>query len=40
MNALASDASEVTHPFESIYRIVYQLTVRTVGCDDISDDGT
>ncbi|KAI1495631.1 cytochrome P450 6A1 [Biscogniauxia marginata] len=28
----------VTDPFESIYRIVYQLTMRTVGAEDISED--
>jgi sterol 14-demethylase len=33
------DASwRVTDPFESLYEIVYQLTMRTVGANDIADD--
>lgn len=28
----------VTDPFESFYEIVYQLTMRTVGADDIASD--
>ena len=38
MKRLSSDQSGITDPFESIYRMVYQLTIRTVGCDDIADD--
>ncbi|KAI0107076.1 cytochrome P450 6A1 [Nemania sp. FL0031] len=29
---------KVTDPFESFYEIVYQLTMRTVGANDIADD--
>ncbi|KAI0484356.1 cytochrome P450 6A1 [Xylariaceae sp. FL0804] len=28
----------VTDPFESLYEVVYQLTMRTVGADDIAED--
>jgi hypothetical protein len=28
----------VTDPFESIYKTVFQLTMRTVGCNDIAED--
>jgi hypothetical protein len=38
MDKLASDPAGITDPFESIYRIVYQLTIRTLGCEDIADD--
>lgn len=37
MNELAANPSGVTDPFESVYAIVYQLTMRTVACDDIAD---
>lgn len=37
MEALAENPSGITDPFQSIYRIVYQLTMRTVACDDIAD---
>jgi len=35
--ALAASGSSMTDPFDSIYRLVYQLTMRTVGCADIAD---
>ena len=38
LDQLAKDPSGITNPFESIYRIVYQLTMRTVGCDDIANN--
>lgn len=38
LNALAKKPSGITEPFESLYRIVYQLTMRTVACNDIADD--
>lgn len=37
MKKLAKDPSGITDPFESIYRIVFQLTMRVVGSDDIAD---
>ncbi|GJC89255.1 obtusifoliol 14-alpha demethylase [Colletotrichum liriopes] len=43
MDDLASrinPASEfgVSDPFEDMYRLVFQLTVRTVGCDEVAED--
>jgi len=38
LSNLAKDPTGITDPFESIYRIVYQLTMRTVGCNDIAED--
>ena len=35
---LAADKSGVTDSFDSIYRIVYQLTMRTIACVEIADD--
>lgn len=35
---LAADPSGMTDPFQSIYRIVFQLTIRMVGCDDMAED--
>jgi hypothetical protein len=37
-DALAADPSGITDPFESIYEIVFQLTMRTVGCNEVADD--
>lgn len=37
LSVLAKDTSGVTNPFQSIYKVVYQLTMRTVACDDIAD---
>ncbi|CAG8976008.1 hypothetical protein HYALB_00007535 [Hymenoscyphus albidus] len=38
MKKLRDDPSGITDPFESVYRIVYQLTIRMVGSDDIAND--
>ncbi|TQN66212.1 Obtusifoliol 14-alpha demethylase [Colletotrichum shisoi] len=38
MDAIGNDPSGVTNPFESLYRIVFRLTIRMVGADDIADD--
>jgi hypothetical protein len=32
--------SGITDPFESIYNLVFQITMRKVGCDDIANDET
>lgn len=37
-DALAQDPKGITDPFQSIYLLVYQLTMRIVGCDEIADD--
>lgn len=31
-------SSGITDPFDSIYRIVFQLTMRTVACNEIAED--
>ena len=38
LRALENDPSGITDPFHTIFGIVYQLTMRIVGCDDIADD--
>ena len=38
IDILADEPSGVTDPFESIYEIVFQLTMRTVGCNEVADD--
>ncbi|TVY35052.1 Sterol 14-demethylase [Lachnellula occidentalis] len=38
LDTLAKSPTGITDPFSSIYRIVYQLTMRTVGCNDIAND--
>ncbi|CZR62535.1 uncharacterized protein PAC_12432 [Phialocephala subalpina] len=38
INELDQNPTGITDPFESIYMIVYQLTMRMVGCDDIADN--
>ena len=38
LESIASSPRGVTDPFDSVYRIVFQLTVRTVGCNEIADD--
>ncbi|THW45271.1 cytochrome P450 6A1 [Aureobasidium pullulans] len=38
LDELAKDPKGLTDPFESIYGIVYQLTMRTVACNDIAND--
>jgi len=38
LDELAKDPKGLTDPFESIYGIVYQLTMRTVACNEIAGD--
>ncbi|OLN96091.1 Obtusifoliol 14-alpha demethylase 2 [Colletotrichum chlorophyti] len=38
IDAIRDDPSGVTNPFESLYRIVFRLTIRMVGADEIADD--
>ncbi|CAD0099993.1 unnamed protein product [Aureobasidium mustum] len=38
LDELVKDPSGITDPFESIYGIVYQLTMRTVACNEIAND--
>lgn len=38
IEAIKSEPNGVTDPFESIYRIVFRLTIRIVGADEIADD--
>jgi len=38
LELLAQDPRGVTDPFESIYKIVFQLTMRTVACNEIAED--
>ena len=38
LDTLAQSPTGITNPFESFYRLVYQLTMRTVGCSDIAND--
>jgi cytochrome P450 len=38
LNDLLKDSSGITDPFNSIYSLVFKLTMRTVGCNDIADD--
>jgi cytochrome P450 len=35
---LAADPSRTTDPFDSIYRLVYLFTMRTVACNEIADN--
>ncbi|RMY69600.1 hypothetical protein D0863_06348 [Hortaea werneckii] len=35
---LAADPNRRTDPFESVYRLVFQFTMRTVACNEIADD--
>jgi cytochrome P450 len=35
---LAADPSLTTDPYDSVYRLVFQFTMRTVACDDIAND--
>lgn len=37
LDDLAQQKEHVTDPFDSIYRIVFQLTMRTVACKEIAD---
>jgi len=38
LELLAQDPRGVTDPFDSIYKIVFQLTMRTVACNEIAED--
>jgi len=38
LNELAASPTGITDPFDSIYDIVFQLTMRTVGCKEIAED--
>ncbi|KAK3073790.1 hypothetical protein LTR53_004314 [Teratosphaeriaceae sp. CCFEE 6253] len=38
LDKLAAEPSGVTNPFDSIYRMVFQFTMRTVACNEIADD--
>lgn len=38
LDELAKDPKGITDPFESIYGIVYQLTMRTVACNEIAEN--
>ncbi|GAB7351153.1 hypothetical protein MBLNU459_g1606t1 [Dothideomycetes sp. NU459] len=38
LDALVADPEGITEPFDSIYKIVYQLTMRTVACNEIAGD--
>ncbi|KAF2123378.1 cytochrome P450 [Dothidotthia symphoricarpi CBS 119687] len=38
IDAIKSEPNGITDPFESIYRIVFRLTIRVVGADEIADD--
>ncbi|TDZ33391.1 Sterol 14-demethylase [Colletotrichum sidae] len=35
---LAARASGISDPFEDTYRLVFQLTMRMVGCDEVAED--
>jgi sterol 14-demethylase len=37
-NSKVDRGFDITDPFESIYKTVFQLTMRTVGCNDIAED--
>lgn len=38
IEAIRNDPSGVTNPFESLYRIVFRLTIRMVAADEVADD--
>ena len=38
LEAIKNDPTGVSNPFESIYRIVYRLTIRAVGAEEIAND--
>lgn len=38
IEAIKNEPNGITNPFESIYRIVFRLTIRMVGADDIAND--
>jgi hypothetical protein len=37
---IASSPGGITDPFDSVYKIVFLLTMRTVGCNEIANDPT
>lgn len=37
IDKLANDPSGVTNPFDSIYRLVFHVTMRTVACNDVAN---
>jgi hypothetical protein len=38
MKSIASSPSGITNPFDSVYKIVLQLTIRMAGCNEIAND--
>ncbi|KAM3418058.1 hypothetical protein BST61_g6264 [Cercospora zeina] len=38
MESFVQQAEKVTNPFESVYRMVFQFTMRTVACNEIAND--
>ncbi|TKA69262.1 hypothetical protein B0A55_08113, partial [Friedmanniomyces simplex] len=38
LDKLAAEPTGLTDPFDSIYRMVFQFTMRTVACNEIADD--
>jgi hypothetical protein len=38
LKSIASSPNGITDPFDSVYKIVFQLTMRTVGCNEIAND--
>ncbi|KAF2464350.1 cytochrome P450 6A1 [Lindgomyces ingoldianus] len=38
LDRIRNEPSGITNPFDSIYRIVFRLTIRMVGADEIADD--
>jgi cytochrome P450 len=38
MEAIRQDPSGITNPFDSLYRVVFRLTIRMVGADEIADN--
>ncbi len=38
MKELADEPSGITDPFESLYYLVFRITMRIVGCEDVAED--
>lgn len=38
LDMIALSPGAITDPFDSVYKIVFQLTMRTVGCNEIAND--
>jgi hypothetical protein len=38
LDDVSSDGSLIMDPFESIYELIFKITMRTVACDDIAND--